>query len=284
VDAALMSRAVPVALAVAWWVIAPFGVAGLTRAAWAGQTPTLPSLTAPVNDFAHVIDADAARQLDARIRALQAASGDAVVVATVPTIEPFGSIEEYAVKLFEQAKIGQRDKDNGVLVLVAVKEHRVRIEVGYGLEEFVTDGFAGETIRQAILPEFRRNDYGAGVLAGTTAVINRIADARGVTLAAVPRPTSRQEDDGSGISPLAPLVILFIVLFVVSRVRGGGVGPRGFGRGPWSGWSGGVGPFIGGLGGGFGGRSGGGLGGGFGGGFGGFGGGGSGGGGASGGW
>jgi uncharacterized protein len=280
-DAALMSRAMPVALAVACWVIVPVGTSGVARAAGGRQTSALPSLTAPVNDFAHVLDADAARQLDARIRALQTASGDAVVVVTVPTIESFGSIEEYAVKLFEQAKIGQRDKDNGVLVLVAVKEHRVRIEVGYGLEEFVTDGFAGDTIRQAMLPEFRRNDYGAGLLAGTTAVINRIADARGVTLAAVPRPPPSHEGDGSGVPAIVPLLILFIVIFVISRLRSGGVGPRGFGRGPWSGWSGGVGPFIGGLGGGFGGRMGGGFGGG---GFGGFGGGSSGGGGASGGW
>src|SRR5580704_3633136 len=193
VGAALMSR-VPVALAVAWWVLVPVGLSGAVPAAGTRQASALPSLTAPVNDFAHVIDADAARQLDARIRALQAATGDAVVVATVPTIEPFGSIEEYAVKLFEQAKIGQHDKDNGLLVLVAVKEHRVRLEVGYGLEEFVTDGFAGDTIRQAKLPEFRRNDYGAGLLAGTTAVINRIADARGVTLTAVPRPPPSHED------------------------------------------------------------------------------------------
>lgn len=269
-----------VAFAVAGWLIVPLGASGLASAmAGARQTPSLPSLNAPVNDFAHVIDADSARELDARIRALQATSGDAVVVATVPTLEPFGSIEEYAVTLFEQAKIGQREKDNGVLVLVAVKEHKVRIEVGYGLEEFITDGFAGETIRQTMLPEFRRNDYGAGLLAGTTAVIDRIADARGVTLTAVPRPAPRQNADGSGLATLAPVVI-FLLFFIVSRVLRGGVGPRGFGRGPWSGWGGGVGPFIGGLGGGFGGGSGGG----FGGGFGGFGGGSSGGGGASGGW
>jgi len=278
--APLMRRLAAVALAVAGWLIVPLGASGIASATLgARQTPTLPSLSAPVNDFAHVIDATAAQEIDARIRALQAASGDAVVVATVPTLEPFGSIEEYAVRLFEQAKIGQRDKDNGVLVLVAVKEHKVRIEVGYGLEEFITDGFAGDTIRQMMLPEFRRNDYSAGLLAGTTAVINRIADARGVTLTAVPRPAPRQNVDGSGLSTLAPVVI-FLLVFIVSRVRSGGVGPRGLGRGPWSGWGGGVGPFIGGLGGGFGGRSGGG----FGGGFGGFGGGSSGGGGASGGW
>lgn len=240
----------------------------------AAQAPSTPTPTQPVNDFAQVIDADSARAMDARIRALQTATGDAVIVAAVPTLEPFGSIEEYAVRMFEQAKIGQKGKDNGALIVVAVKEHKVRIEVGYGLEEFLTDGFCGDTIRQSMLPSFRRNDYGAGLLAGTTAVINRIADRRGVTLQNVPRP-ARQPDSGSGIPIGMIILIIIIVLFLIQR--GGGGRSRGFGP-----FIGGVGPFGGGFGGGFGGRGFGGGGGG--GGFGGFGGGSSGGGGASGSW
>jgi uncharacterized protein len=266
------------------WLGAASTLVGCLAVTVAAQSSALPTLTAPVNDFAHVIDAGSAATLDARIRALQAASGDVVIVATVPTLEPYGSIEEYAVKLFEQAKIGQKDKDNGLLIVVAVKEHKVRIEVGYGLEEFVTDGFAGDTIRQQMLPSFRQGDYGAGLVAGATTVINRVADRRGVTLSNVPRPQPRSgQADGSGLSITAILFIIGII-FLIGRLRGGGSGPRGFGRGPWSGWSGGIGPFGAGLGGGFG-RSGGFGGGGFGGGgFGGFGGGSSGGGGASGGW
>ena len=256
------------------------GVAAILMSVTA-RAQSLPALTAPVNDFAHVIDAASARELDTRIRALQAASGDVVVVATVPSVEGYGSIDEYAVKLFEHAKIGQKDKDNGLLIVVAVKEHKVRIEVGYGLEEYITDGFSGDTIRQAMLPDFRRGDYGPGLLAGATRIITRIADRRGVTLANVPRPVATDSGNGSAL-PILPIIVVVIILLLMLRRRGGP-------RGPFSGWTGGLGPFGGGFGGGFGrggfggGFGGGGFGGG-GGGFGGFGGGRSGGGGASGGW
>src|SRR5439155_16616621 len=144
----------------------------------------LPELTEPVNDFAHVVDAQSRAEMERMIRALQASTGDAVVVATTPTIEPYGDITEYAVKLFENRGrgVGQKGKDNGVLILLALDERRVRIEVGYGLEEFITDGFSGETIRQFMLPAFRQGDYGGWLLAGATRIFQGIADGRGVTL------------------------------------------------------------------------------------------------------
>ena len=240
------------------------------------QSPSLPTLTAPVNDFAHVIDASSAAELDRIIRVLQSATGDVVVVTTIDTFAPYATIEEYAVKLFERAGIGTRKGDNGALILLAVKDRRVRIEVGYGLEEFVTDGFAGETIRQEMLPAFRDGAYGRGLVSGTARVIQRIARGRGVTLdnVAVPAtPQARRPSSGPSIGTI--LMILF-VLALLSRFGGmsGGVTPYGRrgGRSTWSGWHGGIGGFGGGFGGGGGG------------GFGGFGGGRSGGGGASGGW
>ena len=240
----------------------------------------LPRLTAPVNDFAKIIDAESARELDRRIRALESRTGDAVVVATVDTIAPSESIEDYAVRLFEQAGIGKKSKDNGLLILVARTERKVRIEVGYDLEEFIPDGFAGDVIRRDFLPAFRQDAYGAGLLAGATRIINRIAERRGVTLDDVPKPAVRQTDDTSLLRFLPIGILLLFILISIARSRS----DRGF-RGPRSPWGGFGGPF-GGMGGfgGFGGR-GGGFGGGFGGGgFGGFGGGRSGGGGASGGW
>jgi uncharacterized protein len=245
----------------------------------------IPQLTAPVNDFANVIDDGAEREIDRQIRALKTASGDVVVVSTVRTFKPYADIDEYAVKMFENGGhgIGDKGKDNGLLVVVAVEDRKIRIEVGYDLEQFVTDGFAGETIRDVITPQFRNGDYGAGLLAGTTVLVNRIAERRGVTLQDVPSPPAPRRTTGSGF-PWWILIIWIIIIVAGNRRRRR---RRTWGGGPWSGWNSGIGPFGGGgFGGGFGGFGGGGFGGGGGGGggFGGFGGGRSGGGGASGGW
>jgi uncharacterized protein len=237
----------------------------------------LPELTQPVNDVAHIIDRESAVEIDRVIRALLAASGDVIVVATVPTIEPFGDINEYAVRLFENhgRGIGAKGKDNGALIVLALKERKVRIEVGYDLEQWITDGYAGETSREFMAPLFRQGQYGPGLLAGTERLAGRIAQARGVSLQGVPVPQSRRRETNDGL-PFW-LIILIIAIFIWLG-RSGRRGPRSryWGGGPWSGWSSGVGPFGGGW------SSGGG--GGFGGGFGGFGGGRSGGGGGGASW
>ena len=238
----------------------------------------LPELTQPVNDFASVIDRPSAEAIERMIRTLKAASGDVVVVATVPTTEPYGDIREYANKLFENhgRGIGDKGKDNGLLVLLSLRERRVWIEVGYALEQWVTDGFAGETSRQYMVPEFREGRYGAGLRIGTERIIGRIAQGRNITLDGVRVPRDRNQENPPAL-PVGVFIALIILAMVLSRIGGG---PRGgistWGRGGWSGWSSGVGPFGGG--GGWGG------GGGFGGGFGGFGGGRSGGGGGGGSW
>jgi uncharacterized protein len=251
----------------------------------AAAQPAPPALTAPVNDFANIIDSASRAELDRRIRAMQQKTGDVLVVATVDTYQPYADINEYAVKMFQNGGrgIGQKGKDNGVLLVIAVNDRRVRVEVGYDLEAFITDGFAGDVIRNVMNPEFRQGRYGPGLLAGATTLINRIAQGRGVTIPDVPQqPVPRSSD-----TPHIPFsLIIFIIFIVLALSRGGGRRRRRryWGVGPWSGWNSGVGPFgRGGFGGGFGGF-GGGFGGGGGGGFGGFGGGRSGGGGASGGW
>lgn len=267
-------------------------VAALLAAAAQAAAQDVPRLTQPVNDFANVIDASSEREIDARIRALERASGDVIVVATVDTFAPFGSIEEMAVKMFENNRtgIGQKGQDNGALILVAVNDRKVRIEVGYGLEEYITDAFAGQTIRDIITPRFRQGEMGAGLLEGTNALVNRVASRKEVVVdGASPTPASRRRRQEIPPGVIVPLIIggfmLFSFLSSLAAAINRGKGKKRK-RGPWSGWHGGVGPFGGGSfgggfgGGGFGGRGGGG----FGGGFGGFGGGRSGGGGASGGW
>lgn len=240
----------------------------------------LPELTAPVNDFARVIDPESAAAIDQMSRALQAASGDVVVVATVPDIEGYGDIREYANKLFENhgRGIGDQGKDNGLLVVVAVKARQVWIEVGYDLEQWITDGVAGETSRLVMAPEFRNGRYGPGLRAGVARLVARIAQGRHVTLEGVAVPREPAPSVGTPIT-LAAMILMFIAILIISRIGSSPRrGVRRWGRGGWSGWSSGVGPFGGGWGGGYGG------GGGFGGGFGGFGGGRSGGGGGGASW
>jgi uncharacterized protein len=253
-----------------------------TRAAVAAAQPLPPELTQPVNDFAHVIDEVSKAEIEQRIIALKNATGDVVVVATIDTFAPYADINEYAVKMFENhgRGIGAKGKDNGLLVVVAVKDRRVRAEVGYDLEQFINDAYAGETSRTVMAPYFARGEYGRGLVEGTTRFIARIAQGRGVTLSELPATPIEPRNSGGGL-PFSPgLIILVIIVLIVlsnmgNRPRFGG-GRRRWGGGPWSGWNSGVGPFGGG-GGGFGG-------GGFGGGFGGFGGGRSGGGGGGAGW
>lgn len=246
--------------------------------AGAQTQPLPPALTGIVNDFAGVIDGDAARQLETLSRQLQAASGDVLVVATVRTFQPYADIESYAVRMFENQGrgIGQRSGDTGVLLLLAVDDRQVRIEVGYGLEPFVTDGFAGETSRDVMVPYFRRGEYGTGLLAGASRVARRIAEGRGVDLDVAPVARPPRAEPAIRMN----LFTLLILLYIIYRLTRGG--PTSGMRRRGHHWSSGVGPFgVGSTwgGGGWGGSSGG-----FGGGFGGFGGGRSGGGGGGASW
>jgi uncharacterized protein len=240
--------------------------------------PAPPQLTAPVNDFAGVVDGESARQIESLIRTLQNATGDVIVVATVKTFQPWPDLKSYAVKMFANGGqgIGPKGKDTGLLLLVAVNDRQVWIEVGYGLEGFVTDGFSGETSRNTMAPFFRSGNYGQGILAGATRLAQHIAEGRNVNLTlepvAAPAPT---EPRGGGIPLIFWIILAIIIINAISRRRPGS-GMRG-GR-----WSSGVGTFGGGWPSSGGGWSSGG--GGFGGGFGGFGGGRSGGGGGGGSW
>lgn len=258
-------------------------VASATAWAQSSSAASIPELTKPVNDFAGVIDAASEQRLERTIRSLQAASGDVIVVATVPTVAPFADAREYAVQMFANhgKGIGDRGKDNGLLILLAIEERTVRVEVGYGLEGFITDGFSGQVSRDLMRPAFRQGNYGDGLVQGANAIATRIAEGRNVQLTDVPRVALRRSRQPNEI-PLWLIVVMVIILIIISRSSNGPrSGARRWGPGGWSGWSSGMGPFGGGFGGG---GFGGGGSGGFGGGFGGFGGGRSGGGGGGSSW
>jgi uncharacterized protein len=247
----------------------------------------LPQLTQPVNDFANVIDGASEQRLDQLIRAVESRTGDVIIVATVDTVAPYATPRDYAVKLFENRGrgIGQKGKENGVLVLLTIKERRVEIEVGYGLEPYLTDAFTGETSR-SMTPYFRRGEFGEGLVSGITRIVGRIGEARGVEFERVPprRAPERSFPNAFGGMNLFALIAIIVVVRILSGLGNSRTRRRSrWGRpDTWSGWHSGVGPFGGSfggsLGGGFGGFGGGG------GGFGGFGGGRSGGGGGGASW
>ena len=178
------------------WLL--FFVLLAATSSWA--QPETPELTRPVNDFANVIDPDSERQLESLIRALQETTGDVVVVATIDSLEG-EDVYQYAERMFRNRGkgIGQAGKDNGLLVLAAVKDRQLKVEVGYDLEQFITDGFAGETIRQEIAPRFRQGAYGAGLVAGVQRIIGRIGEGRNVAIPGAPRTPDRRRSQGGGL-------------------------------------------------------------------------------------
>jgi uncharacterized protein len=225
-----------------------------------------------VNDFAHVISSDQALQIESLLSGLEQKTGAQVAVVTVDSVEG-GDIDGAAVDLFKAWGIGKKGKDNGVLILAAIKDRKGRIEVGYGLEAVITDGQAGNILRQDIFPYFKQQDYGQGLLEGARHVAKLIAPNVGDTSGSL---ANGQEEGGSQDSALrmekvSDFIILLCIFFVCAVLISFLLFWESESGGRW------------GSGGGWGGSSGG-WGGGGGGGFGGFGGGGSGGGGASGGW
>ncbi len=135
----------------------------------AAQPAEVPYLTGRVVDNAELLSPDTRRRLTETLRRHEQKTGNQVVVLTVPTIKG-ESIEEYAVRVFEQWKLGQQGKDNGVLVVIVPRDRSMRIEVGYGLEGVLTDAHASRIIRNVMTPRFRKGDFSDGVARGVDAV------------------------------------------------------------------------------------------------------------------
>jgi uncharacterized protein len=135
----------------------------------ANAAPKLPELTGRVVDGAGLLPPDVRAKLEAELAAIEAKSTDQVVVVTVPSLQGY-AIEEFGVALGRAWGIGQKGKDNGIIVLVAPSERKVRFEVGRGLEPLMPDGKAGTIIRETVLPAFRRGDFAGGITAGVARV------------------------------------------------------------------------------------------------------------------
>jgi uncharacterized protein len=146
-------------------------------AAMSASALTVPYLTGRVTDNAEILSASMRKSLTEQLKAHEARTGNQIAVLTVPSLEG-ESIEEYAVDVFKEWKLGQKGKDNGVLVIVAPNDRRMRIEVGYGLEGALPDSAAGSIIRNAMTPRFKSGDYDGGIEAGVGAIISTLEDGK----------------------------------------------------------------------------------------------------------
>jgi uncharacterized protein len=167
-----------------------------------------PPLTGRVIDQANVMTAQSRANVEAKLKDLEDKSSIQLVVATVKSLQG-GDIETYANQLFRFWKLGEADKNNGVLFLVAPAEHKVRIEVGYGLEGTLTDALSSVIIQSAVLPRFKANDFSGGIESGVDGIISVLS---GDTSDWQRKIAVRQDDTGSIFNLLLP--ILFICLFI----------------------------------------------------------------------
>ena len=223
-----------------------------------------------VNDFANVIPSSYEQKIQAITSELLRKTGTPVVVVTLPDI---GGAEynDYANRLYKAWGIGKKGEDKGVLIFVTVKERKMRIETGYGVEGILPDGLVGEIRDQYMVPLLKKNKFGEGLLNGTIAVARIIAKDSGVGLTGqMPAKTVKKRRTGLAFFPF---LVIFILAMVFSRRRGGswllfpllllGMGGGGsrYGGGGFGGSFGGFGGGFGGFGGGM--SGGGGAGGGF---------------------
>jgi uncharacterized protein len=211
----------------------------------------LPKPQGYVNDFASVIDATDENAIRSAIEEVQQKTGAEIAVVTVDSFAPYATIEDFGIALAEEWQVGPADTDEGVILIVAVEERRVRIEVGYGLEGAITDSRAGRILDDYVVPYLRNNEWGAGLLNGVRAIAERIASEHGVTLTGTAPEAPSSESDGLDPFNLIYLVIViiaiasrrfFLPLLFMGRRRGfygGGFGSTGRSGGGFSGFSGG---------------------------------------------
>lgn len=172
----------------------------------------VPQLNARVTDLTGTLPAQSVTQLEQRLATFEREKGTQIAVLLVPTVKP-ESIEQYAVRVFEQWRLGRKGIDDGALLVVAKNDRVLRIEVGYGLEGVLTDATSNRIINDDIVPHFKRGDFTAGIEAGVARIV-RVAGGE-----PLPAPAATRSGRSSGL-PFAPewLIAIFVFLQVINRV------------------------------------------------------------------
>ncbi len=202
---------------VLWLMVA--ALAFLTALPAAAQT--FPALSGRVVDGANILSPETETRLTAELEALERQSQRQLVVATVADLQGY-DVADYGYRLGREWGIGDKDRNDGVLLLIAPNERKMHIAVGYGLEPVLTDALSAQIIRNAITPKFRESDFDGGVSAGVDAIARQITlppeEAQAVAAAAA----QQQESSGSGSGISFIPILFFVGLFVFLSFRRGG--------------------------------------------------------------
>jgi len=202
----------------------------------------VPPLRGRVNDYAGVMKPDQAQAVEAQLEQLERDTGHQVAVLTVPTLDG-EDIEGFSIRVAENWKIGKKGFDDGIILVVAIKDRKLRLEVGYGVEGILPDAYAKRVTADYIVPYFRSQDYGGGIVAGVDAVQKILRKEP------LPESARKPQSRNPGLNSLAMLAITFGILGLMgfaaatNRQKSGLWGTRGR-RGPtfWGGpggWGGG---------------------------------------------
>ncbi len=182
------------------------------------STPEPPAVPQDyVVDLAGIIRDDVRNQLDAYLTELEKKTTAQVLVLTIQSLDG-EDIESFSLRTAEKWKLGQKGKDNGVLIVVAVKDRKYRLEVGYGLESILPDSMVGSLGREYLVPYFRKGDYSTGIFNATLAVIRTIASHEGVQITELPGIPRINGEDGRkpiGIPGAVTLIIFFLVAIIL---------------------------------------------------------------------
>jgi len=220
----------------------------------------LPAPSGFVNDFAKVMKAQDVKAVESLAAAVKEKTGTELALVTVESYVPYASISEYSIALAEAWGVGERNKDNGVILVLAMKEREVKIEVGYGLEGAIPDSVAGRILDTVVIPAFQNDDFSGGLREGCRAIAAYVVKEKGLALADFDLSENLIRGSGSDsiLNIIIPLIFVLGFIFIptlrfaiLRSVLGTGDGvfrTGGFGSGSSFGSSGGGG--FGGFGGG----------------------------------
>lgn len=178
-----------------------------------------PALTGRVVDNADILTPQQEAELTQKLAILEQQTTDQLVVVTLPSLNDY-DIADYGYQLGRHWGIGQKEANNGVLLIVAPNERKVRVEVGYGLEGILTDAFSALTIQNFILPPFREGDYYSGINAGVDQISYQLTLDPEEAAARAAEMATQVEEGGSGAGILIIIIGVFGVIFVIGSVVG----------------------------------------------------------------